>query len=67
MISTNTLPNLVLKKSNYKINNFTDINECESPELNNCGANSGCEDLPGSFVCRCGKGFIGHCDECTGT
>uniref|UniRef100_A0A914WNJ8 EGF-like domain-containing protein n=1 Tax=Plectus sambesii TaxID=2011161 RepID=A0A914WNJ8_9BILA len=34
------------------------INECESPEKNECDRNSTCLDLPGGYLCRCNEGFI---------
>ena len=35
-----------------------DINECSSPELNNCPANvSTCSNTVGSFVCACRPGY----------
>ena len=49
----------------------TDINECTAGS-NNCGANSLCTNLPGSFNCTCLKGFEGNpvagctdIDECS--
>ena len=55
----------------------TDTNECIAPSpnvtLNNCGANSFCTNLPGSFNCTCTRGYEGDpiagctdLNECTG-
>lgn len=44
-----------------------DIDECASPELNECGENSICTNTEGSYVCRCVRGYTGDGKSCTGT
>ena len=47
-----------------------EINECDSPELNNCNTNANCINTPGSFTCKCKTGYTGtglvcdNVDEC---
>ncbi|KAG1693486.1 sperm flagellar membrane protein [Nymphon striatum] len=52
-----------------------DVNECSSPEYNDCGENSECENIFGSFECNCVPGYIDkypkdklrsgrHCSTC---
>ena len=44
-----------------------DIDEC-ADDSNNCDANAVCTNTPGSFTCRCKKGYEGAQDglSCTG-
>ncbi|ESO01149.1 hypothetical protein HELRODRAFT_152399, partial [Helobdella robusta] len=35
----------------------TDIDECSSPDLNECSLHSRCENIFGSYMCRCDDGF----------
>ena len=41
-----------------------DINECENPKA--CDENATCEDKPGTFVCKCNKGYRGSGFKCDG-
>ena len=44
-----------------------DIDECSSPELNNCHVNGNCTDNVGSFTCACNVGYYGDgVDLCNG-
>ncbi|CAK0739538.1 hypothetical protein CVIRNUC_001174 [Coccomyxa viridis] len=43
-----------------------DINECVR-KTDNCGANSTCSNLPGSFTCTCWRGFSGDGHTCQET
>ncbi|XP_064597834.1 LOW QUALITY PROTEIN: uncharacterized protein LOC135464334 [Liolophura sinensis] len=36
-----------------------DLNECADPVLTNCGDNSECSNVPGSFQCACKPGYSG--------
>jgi len=45
---------------------YTDINECESGELNNCDTNAECTDTEGSYTCSCNTGYSGNGYTCTG-
>ena len=42
-----------------------DIDECENGE-NVCDANALCSNTPGSYVCRCIRGFEGDGRTCVG-
>ena len=42
-----------------------DIDECESPDLNNCHANAQCTNTKGSFSCFCNPGYTGDGINCT--
>lgn len=46
--------------------NVTDIDECSSPESNNCSVNALCTNTEGFYVCRCLKGFEGDGLICRG-
>jgi hypothetical protein len=37
-----------------------DINECESPETNNCDVNGRCVNIPGDYFCVCNSGYEGY-------
>ena len=44
-----------------------DVDECSSPELNNCHVNGNCTDYEGSFTCACNVGYYGDgVDLCNG-
>ena len=43
-----------------------DVDECATPEGNNCNANSDCENTIGSFSCACTTGFDGDGVDCAG-
>ena len=43
---------------------FSDINECTSD--NNCDANAHCENIDGSFICKCNAGYSGDGVSCQG-
>ena len=45
---------------------YTDIDECASPESNDCDSNALCTNTDGSYVCRCLRGFKGDGKVCTG-
>ena len=45
---------------------FVDVDECASPEANECDLNAICTNTEGSYVCRCRKGFTGDGENCTG-
>lgn len=47
---------------------FTDVDECLSPELNNCSRFATCLNTNGSYNCVCTHGYLGngyHCCEFT--
>ena len=43
--------------------NFSDIDECIS---NPCDTNANCENVNGSYNCKCKGGFTGDGTTCTG-
>ena len=43
-----------------------DIDECASPETNQCQGNAICTNTEGSYVCRCKRGYVGDGENCTG-
>ncbi|KAH9678910.1 hypothetical protein WN943_027545 [Citrus x changshan-huyou] len=43
----------------YLSDGCQDVNECEDPSLNNCTRTHICDNIPGSYTCRCRKGFHG--------
>ena len=43
--------------------NISDIDECIS---NPCDTNANCENVIGSYTCKCKKGFTGDGTICTG-
>lgn len=45
---------------------ITDIDECTSPETNECDPNALCNNTEGSYICRCLSGFQGDGKNCTG-
>lgn len=45
---------------------FVDIDECGTPDANECDPNSMCTNTEGSYICRCFKGFEGDGQACTG-
>ena len=46
--------------------NFTDDDECLSPNDNNCDTNAACTNTQGSFSCACNPGYSGDGQTCTG-
>ena len=46
---------------------FPDINECASPETNDCDPNAECSNAEGSYTCSCNEGYTGDGRNCTGT
>ncbi|KAL0360062.1 UNVERIFIED_CONTAM: Wall-associated receptor kinase [Sesamum radiatum] len=47
----------------YLIDGCQDINECLSSELNKC--KHGCQNINGSFICLCRKGYRGDGENCS--
>lgn len=45
---------------------LTDLNECESPETNQCDLNAECDNTEGSYTCNCSVGYTGDGENCTG-
>lgn len=45
---------------------FADIDECASPEANDCSSKAMCTNTEGSYVCRCKWGYVGDGKNCTG-
>ena len=43
-----------------------DVDECQSPETNQCDPNALCTNTEGFYVCRCLKGYTGDGQICTG-
>ena len=43
---------------------YLDINECKT--LDKCGKNSVCINVPGSYRCRCNKGYTEDNGVCVG-
>ena len=52
--------------TNIKYYDFADIDECSSPDANNCSVNASCINTEGSFNCSCNKGFAGDGFNCSG-
>ena len=44
----------------------TDIDECNSTDLNNCDTDAACLNTPGSFQCVCLFGYTGNGTTCDG-
>ena len=44
----------------------SDIDECASPETNQCDVNAECINIPGFYVCRCLTGYQGNGRTCIG-
>ena len=44
----------------------SDVNECETPGINNCNINASCINNDGSYTCECRRGFAGDGVNCTG-
>ena len=47
----------------YLVFFFSDINECELPEVN-CDMNAWCVNTDGSFDCTCNPGYFGNGTTC---
>ena len=45
---------------------LSDVDECVTPETNECDSKALCTNTDGSYVCRCLKGFEGDGKICTG-
>ena len=45
---------------------FSDINECDDHEGNNCHQNATCTDTIGSYTCTCMLGYSGNGTICDG-
>lgn len=43
-----------------------DVDECATPEANECDLNAMCTNTEGSYVCRCRRGYAGDGRNCTG-
>ena len=60
----------ILRQTLLKDINFNcltaDVDECSSPESNQCDPNALCINTAGSYVCLCKKGFSGDGRNCTG-
>lgn len=45
---------------------LTDINECDSSDLNDCHEWATCNNTDGNYTCSCNDGFTGDGYNCTG-
>ena len=45
---------------------LTDIDECATPETNECDTNAECSNTEGSYTCSCRVGFTGDGKSCAG-
>lgn len=66
---TPTLPSCNTDYPYYPYSIFcliTDIDECVTPEKNECHLNALCNNTEGSYVCRCLNGYQGDGRSCTG-
>ena len=45
---------------------LADIDECASPETNECDTNAECSNTEGSYTCSCRKGYTGDGKNCAG-
>ena len=59
----------IVKTVRFKpsLNLSTDINECASPETNDCDPNAECSNTEGSYSCSCNEGYTGDGRKCAGT
>lgn len=56
---------LLIFQSSFEINSFADIDECLIP--GSCGANTDCDNQPGTYTCTCKNGYSGDpYDNCIG-
>ena len=46
---------------------LTDIDECASPETNECDTNAECSNTEGSYTCSCRVGYTGDGKSCAGS
>ena len=56
---------MIINASKKFIVPFADVDECEDEE-NRCNVNALCSNTPGSYVCRCIRGFEGDGVTCVG-
>ena len=45
---------------------YSDMDECLSPETNNCHQDADCHNMDGSFNCTCRGGYSGNGTACQG-
>ena len=45
---------------------ITDVDECSSPDTNQCDSNALCNNTDGSYICGCLSGYQGDGRSCTG-
>ena len=45
---------------------LTDVDECASPETNECDTNAECSNTEGSYTCSCRVGYTGDGKNCAG-
>jgi len=50
----------------YLCSLLIDIDECVSPETNECDSNAVCNNTEGSYTCRCQNGYEGDGKSCAG-
>ena len=51
----------------YDLSLLTDIDECASPETDECDTNAECSNTEGSYTCSCRVGFTGDGKNCAGS
>jgi len=50
----------------YLCSLLIDIDECTSPEANECNPNAVCNNTEGTYTCRCQNGYEGDGKSCAG-
>ena len=45
---------------------LTDIDECATPDTNECDTNAECSNTEGSYTCSCRVGYTGDGKNCAG-